>query len=494
MIAAAAASLAGALLPAAMRELGHPALVAAVLVAGFAWRPGPGLLAFALYILGYDTIAFYLGGPVRRVDEFAVPAIGLVALVRLRPWETTRINVVRDGAVALAVMAGVISSVVAAVPLSIWVPALGLLWKTVAIFYVASWLDLDRRTIVGAARVVLTIGFVILALAFIESFNPAGFQSVLGLPVWYRPRGELPSVKSIFAHPAIFASFASLVTLYAYAGYVEFRKIWMLVLATFGTMTVFMAARRRAIIAAVIGLAAAFAWCLWQIGIKREVLRSWIPVATSGLVISLIFVPGIMGLVVRSNAYLPSNQPTPPPGVELPDDEGPVPTRARSALYGASLEIARDRFPLGAGLGRFGSHMSRVKYSPLYHAYGLDRIRGLQQSNSDYVTDTFWPMVLGETGIIGVIAYAAFLLALLLSLWRAIGRQSDPLLRAFCLGSLAVLIAAVVESLATPMFVAPPRAYLLFVALGGATAIARAAPKDLAGAGVTSHSRSSAGR
>jgi hypothetical protein len=301
-------------------------------------------------------------------------------------------------------------------------------------------------------------------------------------------------VKSIFAHPAIFASFASLVTLYAYAGYIEFRKIWMLVLATFGTMTVFMAARRRAIIAAIIGLAAAFAWCLRQAGVKAEVLRAWVPVATSGLVISLIFVPGIMGLVVRSNVYLPGDQPTPPPGVELPDDEGPVPTRARSALYGASVQIARDRFPLGAGLGRFGSHMSRVKYSPVYHAYGLDRIRGLQANNSDYVTDTFWPMVLGETGIIGVIAYAAFLLALLLSLWRAIGRQSDRLLRAFCLGSLAVLIAAVVESLATPMFVAPPRAYLLFAAIGAATAIARAAPRDPAGTALRRSPASSAAR
>jgi hypothetical protein len=284
-------------------------------------------------------------------------------------------------------------------------------------------------------------------------------------------------VKSIFLHPAIYASFASLVTLYAYAGFVEFRKIWMLVFATFGTMTIFMAARRRAIGAAVTGLAMAFAWSLRHIGFKREFVRSWLPVSIAGLVIAVIFLPGLLGLVVRTGAYVsPIDQPTPPPGVsEPPDSEGPTATRARSALYGASVEIAIDQFPLGAGVGRFGSHMSRVEFSPLYEQYDLTRIRGLQPDNSDYVTDTFWPMVLGEMGVFGVIAYVTFLGMVFVALWRGAGLHTDPLLRAFALGSIAVFVSAVVESLATPMFVAPPRAYMLFVAIGAAVALARQA-------------------
>lgn len=463
-----------------MRSIAQPGLVALVLVAGFAWRPQAGLLAFALYILFYDTTAHYLGGPVRRVDELTVPLLIIVAAVKLRPWTYSRIDPIRDGAMAVAVATGILSSLVAGVPLAIWVPALGLLWKTVAIFYVATWLPVDRRTIVGAARVVLTLGFVVLALAFIEAFDPAGFQNVLGLPIWYRPRGELPSVKSVFMHPAIFASFASLVTLYAYSGFVEFRKIWMLVLATFGAMTVFMAARRRAITAAVLGLAAAFAWSARRAGLSMRLARSWVPITISGLVLMLIFLPGMLGLVDRTLIRLgPRAEPTLPPGVEEPaDGEGAVPTRARSALYGASLEIARDYFPLGAGLGRYGSHMSRVDYSPLYAQYGLSDIRGLQDDNDQYITDTFWPMILGEHGVVGVIAYGAFLLALLVALWRAVGRQTDRLLRAFMMGTLAVLVAALAESLATPMFVAPPRAYLVFVAVGAAMAIATRPPAD----------------
>ncbi|HYN64765.1 MAG TPA: hypothetical protein VES36_09190, partial [Candidatus Limnocylindrales bacterium] len=175
--------------------------------------------------------------------------------------------------------------------------------------------------------------------------------------------------------------------------------------------------------------------------------------------------------------YLPDpNQPTPPPGIEAIDPEGKVGTQARAALYGASAQIAWDHFPLGAGLGRFGSHMSRVEFSPLYARYGLNHVRGLQRTNSQFVTDTFWPMVLGEGGVFAVLAYAAFLGALMLTIWRGARRQVDRLLRTFCLGTLAVLVAAAVESFATPMFVSPPRAFLVFAAIGAAIAVIARTP------------------
>lgn len=476
VIAAAAllAAAVGSALPESLRAIGQPALVAAVLMAGFAWRPVPGLLAFALFILFYDTTAWYIGNPLRRVDEIAVPGLVLIALARLRPWRDFHLDPVRDGGVALAVAAGIASSVVNGVPLAVWVPALGLLWKTVAIFYVASWATIDRRALIGAMRVVFVVGAIVVSLAFIESFDPGAFQRALGLPGWVRPRGQLVSVKSIFVHPAIFASFGALIALYAYAGYVEYRRIWMLVLGTFASLNVFMAARRRAIAAAVAGLIVAFAWAWTHVRAWRPIARSWLPVAASGLVLFLIFLPGLLGLYSRTlRDYLPTDpQPTPPPNVAEPPD-GVVSTRARSALYGGSVEIATDSFPLGGGLGRFGSHMSRVEYSPLYREYGLSGVRGLQPDNTLYVTDTFWPMILGESGVLGLIGYATFLAALAVGLWRSAGRQSDRLLRAFCHGTLAVLIAATIESVATPMFVSPPRAFLLFLAVGAAVAVAR---------------------
>lgn len=77
---------------------------------------------------------------------------------------------------------------------------------------------------------------------------------------------------------------------------------------------------------------------------------------------------------------------------------------ARAMLTEGSLRIARDYFPLGAGFGTFGSYQSGVHYSPLYLKYGLSNIHGLGR-DARFVSDTFWPMILGQTGFLGLAAY-----------------------------------------------------------------------------------------
>ena len=51
--------------------------------------------------------------------------------------------------------------------------------------------------------------------------------------------------------------------------------------------------------------------------------------------------------------------------------------------------------------------MSRERYSPLYVTYEASHIRGLQPPPevATAATDTFWPAILGEMGVIGLIAY-----------------------------------------------------------------------------------------
>ena len=92
---------------------------------------------------------------------------------------------------------------------------------------------------------------------------------------------------------------------------------------------------------------------------------------------------------------------------------------ARIALYNTSVLIARDRFPFGVGLGRYGSGTSRDPYSPVYHEYGLDKIDGLSPQHSAFISDTFWPRILGETGVIGLAALLVFTVVLTIQVWRA---------------------------------------------------------------------------
>ena len=104
--------------------------------------------------------------------------------------------------------------------------------------------------------------------------------------------------------------------------------------------------------------------------------------------------------------------------------------------------------------------MSREEYSPVYQRYRLHRVFGLRERRPIAVTDTFWPMVLGETGVIGFLGAIGFFALLLRDLWRAAGPRGSPETMAFTLGALMVLVEAL-----TP--------------LGGGTRLPRAAHRVL---------------
>lgn len=77
------------------------------------------------------------------------------------------------------------------------------------------------------------------------------------------------------------------------------------------------------------------------------------------------------------------------------------PTEARFALTVGSVKIAKDYFPIGTGFATFGSEMSKAfDYSQVYILYGLNKIRGLNIDYAAYVTDNYWPMLIGQFGFI----------------------------------------------------------------------------------------------
>lgn len=79
---------------------------------------------------------------------------------------------------------------------------------------------------------------------------------------------------------------------------------------------------------------------------------------------------------------------------------------ARSVLTITSLKIAKEYFPLGVGFASYASHVAGEFYSPVYVKYGFERIYELARYNKNaFFDDTFWPIILGQTGVIGFIAY-----------------------------------------------------------------------------------------
>ncbi|MBC1359559.1 hypothetical protein [Listeria booriae] len=94
-------------------------------------------------------------------------------------------------------------------------------------------------------------------------------------------------------------------------------------------------------------------------------------------------------------------------------------TEARGVLLRTSVLIAKEHSPFGAGLGMFGSHASRLNYSPLYNEYHLSHVWGLSEFNPTFITDSYWAMIIGETGFLGAFLLVCLFLVTLCAIIRS---------------------------------------------------------------------------
>lgn len=85
---------------------------------------------------------------------------------------------------------------------------------------------------------------------------------------------------------------------------------------------------------------------------------------------------------------------------------------ARSSLFNTSFKIAKDYFPFGTGFGTYGSYVSGENYSPVYYKYHINDVYGLTKDKPMYVSDSFWPMILGQFGYAGLFIYICVILSL----------------------------------------------------------------------------------
>lgn len=75
----------------------------------------------------------------------------------------------------------------------------------------------------------------------------------------------------------------------------------------------------------------------------------------------------------------------------------------RLFIFLNSLPLAINYFPFGAGPGTYGSAVAKLFYSPIYTELGFDRFYGLSQEETSFLSDNFWPLVIGQYGFLGLI-------------------------------------------------------------------------------------------
>ncbi len=458
-----------------------PAVAAAVVAVCFWWRAPEGLGAFGVFVLLAATIEHWTGVDLLLFDEIAVLMFAVVAVVRHgAPNGRIRVGAAELGLAALAA-AGLTSSLVESVPVVTMLAGLALLLKAVALFYIVSWLRLRSTDVARVGIVVIGLGVLIGFAGFVEWLNPAAFQTALNLPPFAQTRGGISVVRSIFLHPALYGWLTAFTALLLYAIFLTRRSWWALPLALALSLGTLLSGRRTPLVGVVLGLVAGLAWQFRSSATRASLVRTWIPIFVAGVVAIVLLLPTLSTMVTHTlSEYLPDRAAVSELFSDDPDPAVVAVLHPRTALYLGSVAVAIDRLPLGAGFGRYGSHLSRSEYSPIYADYGLDRIAYLQPERADAVTDTYWPMVLGETGLIGLLGALTFIGVLTARLWRATGASSEALVRTISLGVLMIFAEGLVRSLTASVYTAPPIAHFILGAAGLSIALQRTAEEESA--------------
>ena len=134
----------------------------------------------------------------------------------------------------------------------------------------------------------------------------------------------------------------------------------------------------------------------------------------------------------------------------------------RIVFFIKSLEIARDNFPFGSGLGTYGGFVAAVYDSAVYVDYGFESYYWYLQRT--FLADTFWPHILGETGFLGFVFYACCPLLIIIQALRS--KNTNNALETFGKMAMSLTFLITLNSLATPDMVSVLSLAQCFIPVG----------------------------
>lgn len=140
---------------------------------------------------------------------------------------------------------------------------------------------------------------------------------------------------------------------------------------------------------------------------------------------------------------------------------------ARKFLTLDSIKIAKEYFPFGSGFGSFASNISAQYYSKLYVKLGyyLRNDLAIGEKRRSFLSDTFWPIVVAQTGWIGTIAFVMALLSMISYIIQT--RKNDVY---YFWVAISIIAHDIISSFAAPAFFYPT-AIAPFLFLGLITSI-----------------------
>lgn len=377
-------------------------------------------------VFGYTSST---GAAVRQADEPLV--VLLLCITVFQAVRTKRspaaVQLILLAAAGVALF-GLLGAVVNGVPLTVTLVGawLGLkLWVIIAITVLIPWKSSDYERIYS---VMIRVGIAVAAFGIADYVTHGAVSHTLHTSDYHGEAGgfRAEAVHSIFPHPGEYSLFMSLLFAIAFARFAIRRRTSDLVFALIFAASIMLSLRLKgflslAAVALIVGLFQAMVS-------KRGVITI--------LLLGLLLIVGIYS--VEGNVLAKQV-------ATYTSAEASV----RGRLYRTGERIANSDFPLGAGFGRYASYGSRIYYSPIYYKYGLSSVYGLSRSFPEFIDDTSWPSVIGETGWAGFAMYVIGVILIVVALVARLRILPDEM-RLLPLSALCVLAVLLVDSLGDP--------------------------------------------
>lgn len=248
------------------------------------------------------------------------------------------------------------------------------------------------------------------------------------------------AVCSVFVHPGKYGCFMLLCALAHLSRYYKYKNKKEIKCMIFSMITCLLSLRTKVILSAAICIGCYFIYT------NSENLKKKIKKIIVASILLICFLMPFKNIINKTyTLYFTSED-----GYSV-----------RQALFDNSVKIIREYFPFGVGFGKYGSWYAAIDYSEYYFKYGMSNMYGMTTTNTSYSTDTWWPSIIGETGIIGLSIFILMLIVLLKQLIINV-KKTSHMYKDISILALMVFIQTVVESFGSSSFTSPP--YYFFVA------------------------------
>ena len=421
-------------------------------------RPRTFFAAGLIVLLMQRTFGLYVpGGGIDGLDEAFVAACAVIFPVR-RLAQGHALRAI-PGLVPLAafLILGIAGDVLNAVPFGVAGQGLLLISKGFILAWATAQLDWDDAALARTVKISAGIVVCLIIGAAINFVAPGPWTSIVLNGAGAGTRFGISPVTSFFQHPGYFGTVMAMSCLAAAAFGTVFRFTRTTLFILLGTIVAaFLTARRKILV----GLAAG----LIVLGMRTRPVPTLILLLVGGpLVLAVAWEPLTAVMTYTYEEYFAN-----------PD------AVARIRLTVDSLGIALASFPFGAGFGRFGSAAARANYSPIYYELGYPGVWGLgtTEESGSFLTDTFWPAIIGEAGLIGLACFAVSIV-LITRAFVKLGRASSRWDRWIGVVGILWTTQLLIESIAGAVFTAVPT-FAIYFALVGVAAMRSASTSKAA--------------